>query len=102
MEEENKWRQRLRRIFLSLSKLNKFEAIPKKSTPGKFAYIWFFQRIEINATKFEKTRIDFKSDVVAAVAVVVAVGTKLRSEDGGGRENVAEKVNLRSFNLHHD
>ena len=32
-----------------------------------------FQRIEINATKFEKTRIDFKSDVFDAVAVVVAV-----------------------------
>ena len=29
------------------------------------------------------------------------VGT-LRSEDGDGRENVAEKVNSRSFNLHHD
>ena len=29
------------------------------------------------------------------------IGT-LRSEDGDGRENVAEKVNSRSFNLHHD
>ena len=29
------------------------------------------------------------------------VGT-LRSEDGDGRENVAEKVNSRSFNLHRD
>ena len=29
------------------------------------------------------------------------VGT-LRSEDGDGSENVAEKVNLRSFNLHRD
>ena len=32
-----------------------------------------FQRIEINATKFEKTGIVFKSDVFDAVAVVVAV-----------------------------
>ena len=29
------------------------------------------------------------------------IGT-LRSEDGDGRENVAEKVISRSFNLHHD
>ena len=73
MEDENKRRQRLRRNFLSLSKLDKFKAIPKKSTPGKCAYILLFRRIEINATKFEKTRIDFKSDVFDAVAVVVAV-----------------------------
>ena len=26
----------------------------------------------------------------------------LRSEDGDGRENAAEKVNSRSFNLHHN
>ena len=30
-----------------------------------------------------------------------SLGT-LRSEDGDGRENVAEKVNSRSFNLHYD
>ena len=34
-----------------------------------------------------------------AVAVHTIIGT-LRSEDGDGRENVAEKVNSRSFNLH--
>ena len=39
------------------------------------------------------------SDVFAAFAVVV--GT-LRSKDGDGSENVAEKVNSRSFNLHRD
>ena len=33
--------------------------------------------------------------------VGVVVGT-LRTEDGDGRENVAEKVNSRSFNLHLD
>ena len=32
---------------------------------------------------------------------VSRIGT-LRSEDGDGRENVAEKVNSRSFNLHRD
>ena len=36
----------------------------------------------------------------AATASVI-IGT-LRSEDGDGRENVAEKVNSRSFNLHRD
>ena len=34
-----------------------------------------------------------------AWAQVPEVGT-LRSEDGDGREDVAEKVNSRSFNLH--
>ena len=40
-------------LFLNLS------AVPKKSTPGKLAYISYFQRIEINATKLEKTPISF-------------------------------------------
>ena len=46
--------------------------VPKNSTPGKFADMWHFQRIEINTTKFEKTRIHCKSDVFVAVAVVDA------------------------------
>ena len=47
-------------------------AVPKKSTPGKLAYISYFQRIEVNATKLEKTPIHFKSDVFAAVTFVDA------------------------------
>ena len=49
-------------------------AILRTSNLGKFAYIWHFQQIGINAIKFkfEKTRIHFKSDVLAAVAVVDA------------------------------
>ena len=47
-------------------------AVPKKSTLGKFAYFRHFQRIGINSKKFEKTPIHFKSDVFAAVAVVDA------------------------------
>ena len=35
---------------------------------------------------------------LAALAAII-LGT-LRSEDGDGRENVAEKVNSRSFKLH--
>ena len=53
-------------LFLNLS------AVPKKSSPGKFAYIRHFQPIGIKAKKFEKTRIHFKSDVFAAVAVADA------------------------------
>ena len=35
-------------------------------------------------------------------SVVLQLLGTLRSEDGGGGENVAEKVNWRSFNLHRD
>ena len=35
------------------------------------------------------------------IPMFLALGT-LRSEDGDGRESVAEKVNSRSFNLHCD
>ena len=43
------------------------------------------------------------TDVPVAVAVVGFVRSlTLRSEDGDGRENVAEKVNSRSFNLYRD
>ena len=44
----------------------------KKSTPGKFAYIFHFQQIGINPTEIEKTGIDFKKDVFAAIAFVDA------------------------------
>ena len=49
--------------FLSLFKLG---AAPKKSTPGKFAYIGHFLWTGINAAKFEKTLI------FAAVATINA------------------------------
>ena len=65
MEDVNK-RRRIFFLFLNLS------AVPKKSTPGNFAYIRHFQRIGINATKFEKKLIHFKSDVFANVAVADA------------------------------
>ena len=50
-------------LFLNLS------AVPKKSTPGKLAYISYFQRIEIKATKLEKMPIHFKSDFFGAVTL---------------------------------
>ena len=53
-------------LFLNL------RAVPKKSTPGKLAYIKHFQRIGTNETKFENMVIHFKSDVFTAVAVVNA------------------------------
>ena len=66
MEDVNE-RRRNFLLFLNLS------AFPdKKSSPGKFAYTWHFQRTGINATKFEKTAIHFKNNIFAAVAVVDA------------------------------
>ena len=43
--------------------------VPEKSALGKLAYISYFQQIEINATKLEKTPI---RDVFAAVTFVDA------------------------------
>jgi len=49
-------------LFLNL------KAVPKKWTPGKFAYIRHFQRLGINVANSEKTIIhSVKSDVFAAV-----------------------------------
>ena len=45
---------------------------PRNQLLEKFAYFRHFQRIGINAKKFEKTPIHFKSDVFVAVAVVDA------------------------------
>ena len=66
MEDVNKRRQ----TFLSLSK--------PECGPNERLNSWeiglhsYFQRIEINATKLEKTPIHFKSDVFAAVTFVDA------------------------------
>ena len=62
-------------IFLSLN----LSAVSKKSTPGKFSFIWHFQRIGIDATKFEKARIHVKSDIFAAVARVAKTPILLSS-----------------------
>ena len=61
-------KQATTKFFLFLNS----NAVPKKSTPGKSAYIRHFQRVGLNAKKFEKTLIHFKTDVLAAVAVVNA------------------------------
>ena len=65
MEDVQDVKKRRRIFFLFLN----FSAVPKKSTPRKFAYIWQFQPIGINATKFEKTRIHFKIDVFTTLVV---------------------------------
>ena len=66
MEDVNKRRQ----TFLSLSKL---EARSQRNRlQGNWPTLAIFQRIEINATKLEKTPIHFKSDVFAAVNFVDA------------------------------
>ena len=73
MEDVNKRWQ----IFLSLLNLSE---VSKNSTPWKFAYIWHFQRIRINTTKFEVTRIHFKSDIFGAVTVVDAKAPQAECE----------------------
>ena len=45
-----------RQIFLPLFEL---ENILKNSTPGKVAYIWYVERVQIDAIKFERTKIHF-------------------------------------------
>ena len=44
----------------------------KKSTPGKFAYIFHFQQTGINPTKIEKMGIHVKKDLFAAIAIITA------------------------------
>ena len=60
--------KRGRILFLSLN----LSAVLKKSVPEKFAYNCHFQQIGINSTKIETTGVHFKSDVLAAVAIVDA------------------------------
>ena len=57
-----------RRSFLFLN-LNK---ILKNSTLGKVACIWHIERVQIDATKFERTQIHFFTNVFTAVVVVLA------------------------------
>ena len=45
---------------------------PQELNFREFTHIFYFQRVGIHATKFEKTRIVFNYDVFAAVAIVVA------------------------------
>ena len=73
-----------RRIFLCLFKLEL--GLPKKSTQRKYAYIWLFRWKGIKATKFEKTRTHFKSDVFAAVAVVNAKAPYFKNVCGRGAD----------------
>ena len=68
-KEQERWSLRQHEFFFLYLNLS---SVPDESTPGKYANIWHFRRIGINATKFEKTRIHFKSDISAAVAVVDA------------------------------
>ena len=49
----------------------------------------------------ELERYQWRLCMLTSELTVHIIGT-LRSEDGDGRENVVEKVNSRSFNLHRD
>ena len=44
------------------------DMVPKNSTPGGFAYIWQSEWVTIIATKTERMKIHFLSDVLIAVA----------------------------------
>ena len=56
---------------LSFLYLN-MDKVVKNSTPAKLAYIWRIVRFQIDAIKFERTQIQFFSDVLTAVVVAVA------------------------------
>ena len=53
-------------LFLNLNK------ILKNSTPGKVAYLWRIERVQIEAIKFERTQILFFTNVFTAVVIVLA------------------------------
>ena len=59
---------KLRQFFFSLSKL---EWGAQEINSKEFAYIWYFQQIGINSTKFERKR-EFIFKVTFAVVVVDA------------------------------
>ena len=46
--------------------------ILKNSTPGKVAYLWHIERVQIEAIKFERTQILFFTNVFTAVVIVLA------------------------------
>ena len=64
-----------RRILLSLFKresLNLDKTL-KNSTPGKDAWIWHNEGLQIDAIKFERKQIHFLNDVFTAVVFVVVI-----------------------------
>ena len=72
------------RSFLSLSKLE----YGRQEINSKEI------RVGINATKFEKTRIHFKSDFFAAVAVVDAKAPYCQGGGVGGGERLSDRGRL--------
>ena len=44
----------------------------KNSSPGKVAYTWRIERLQIDVIKFERTQIHFFSDVFTAIVILVA------------------------------
>ena len=46
--------------------------ILKNSTPGKVAYLWHIERVQIEVIKFERTQILFFTNVFTAVVIVLA------------------------------
>ena len=81
-------------LFLNLS------VVPKKSSSGKLAYISYFQRIEINVTKLEKTPIHFKSDIFAAITFVDAKSPYFQPLSRLCVEHVEEVANESALFVH--
>ena len=54
-------------LFLNLDKTL------KNSTPGKDAWIWHNEGLQIEAIKFERKQIHFLNDVFTAVVFVVVI-----------------------------
>ena len=44
----------------------------KNSTPGKVAYIWHIERVQIDVIKFERMQSNFFTDIFTAIVVVLA------------------------------
>ena len=60
---------------LPLLNLNK---ILKNSTPGKLAFIWHIEQVQIDAIKFERTQIYFCfTDVFSAVGLIASIKGRL-------------------------
>ena len=53
-------------LFLNLNK------ILKNSTPGKVAYLWHIERVQIEVIMFERTQILFFTNVFTAFVIVLA------------------------------
>ena len=84
------------KVFLRIVK--KYEFFIVLFSPEKLALLSILKEVETSPNCKMLKLLTFDN---SPLRLKLVVGT-LRSEDGDGRKNVAEKVNSRSFNLHRD